>query len=99
MTANPDEIMRDLGERDESCEIIDSEFEHQSERQAEISEFREPSMFEMSSSLPINKIRPFPDPPLGICNFAKPQQLINISDEKWDEGTDSKRNAYTWIRD
>ena len=24
---------------------------------------------------------------------------INISDENWDEGADSKRNAYTWIRD
>ena len=56
-------------------------------------------MFEMSSSLPVNRIKLFPDPPLGVCNFARPQQLLNISDEKWDEGTDSKRNAYTWIRD
>ena len=99
MTANPDEIMKDMGERDESSEIIESQFEHQSERKQQDSKFREPSMFEMSTSLPINKTRPFPDPPLGACNIALPQKLINISDENWDEGTDSKRNAYTWIRD
>ena len=45
-----------------------------------------------------NCTKPFPDPPLAAINIAKAPRLKNISKENWNEGTDSKRHAYTWIR-
>ena len=41
--------------------------------------------------------KPFPDPPLTI-NIAKPPKLKIISEENWNEGTDTKMRAYNWIR-
>lgn len=83
VTAGPDQILK----------VVDQDIDMGSEMMIEsrlhsVSQsFIEPSVFDFTNP---NNL-PFPLPPLASFNVAKPQILIQIDQENWDEGTDSKR--------
>ena len=67
------------------------------------SSFQEPSVFDFSNTNAtsdglISGKKPFPDPPLANFNIARAPKLKNIDRENWNEGTDTKMRAYTWLR-
>ena len=67
-----------------------------SQLQQRESTYHEPSAFDFSNSN--RSWKPFPDPPLAAINVAKAPKLKRIDQENWNEGTDTKMRAYTWLR-